>query len=129
MRVLLPKGGLAEVIEVMLDQKFYQVICVENFGGGGPAADWKPYMIHSIAQARDFSKWQENDAQLNRDAKAPPAPINAPANPQGSMGAPVVNNSSSYANQPAEGNYANQPGAQNPGFVNPQQVLQRRATI
>jgi hypothetical protein len=32
---LCPKGGLAEVIEVMLDQKFYQVICVENFGGGG----------------------------------------------------------------------------------------------
>jgi hypothetical protein len=95
------------------------VICVENFGGGGPAA---------IAQARDFSKWQENDAQLNRDAKAPPAPISAPANPQGSMGAPVVNDASPYANQPAEGNYANQPGAQNPGFVNPQHVL-RRATI
>ena len=40
-----------------------------------------------------------------------------------------MNDSSSYANQPTEGNYANQPGAQNPGFVNPQQVLQRRATI
>jgi hypothetical protein len=130
---LCPKAGLAEVIEVMLDQKFYQVICVENFGGGGPAADWKPHMIQPIAQARDFSKWQENDAQLNRDAKAPPAPINAPANPQGSMGssmgAPVVNDSSPYANQPAEGNYANQPGQENPGFVNPQQVLQRRATV
>ena len=45
----------------MLDQKFYQVICIENFGGGGPAADWKPYQIRSIAQARDFSKWQERD--------------------------------------------------------------------
>lgn len=126
---LCPKGGLAEVIEVMLDQKFYQVICVENFGGGGPAADWKPHMIQPIAQARDFSKWQEKDAQANRDAKAPPGPINAPANPQGSMGAPVVNDASPYANQPAEGNYANQPGLQIAGFVNPQQVLQRRATI
>ncbi len=126
---LCPKSGLAEVIEVMLDQKFYQVICVENFGGGGPAADWKPHMIQPIAQARDFSKWQENDAQLNRDAKAPPAPINVPGNPQGGMGAPVVNDASPYANQPADGNYANQPGPQIAGFVNPQQVLQRRATI
>jgi hypothetical protein len=80
------KGGLAEKIEVMLDRKFYQVICIENFGGGGPASDWKPYQIRSIAQAHDFSKRQEKDAQSNRDAKAPPAPINAPVNPQGRHG-------------------------------------------
>jgi hypothetical protein len=123
------KGGLAEVIEVMLDQKFYQLICIENFGGGGPAADWKPFQIRTIAQARDFSKWQEKDAQSNRDAKAPPGPINVLVAPQGNMGAPVVNDSSPYANQPMDGNYANQPGLQSPGLVNPQQVLQRRATI
>jgi hypothetical protein len=117
------------VIEVMLDQKFYQLICIENFGGGGPAADWKPFQIRSIAQARDFSKWQEKDAQSNRDAKAPPAPINVPVAPQANMGAPVVNDSSPYANRPMDGNYANQPGLQSPGLVNPQQVLQRRATI
>ena len=127
-------GKLAEVIEVMLDQKFYQVICIENFGGGGPAADWKPYQIRAVAQARDFSKWQEKDAQSNRPAVAPPAPINAPAIPQGSMAAPVVNGSSPYANVPMDGNYANDPGWQNsgfvnPGFVNPQEVLQRRPTI
>ena len=78
---------------------------------------WKPVQIRAIAQARDFSKWEEKDAQSNRDAKAPPGPINVPAAPQGNMGAPGLNGSSPYANQGMDGDYANQPRLQSPGLV------------
>lgn len=126
-------GKLAEVIEVMLDQQFYQVICLENFGAGTSAASsWKPWQIRKVAQARDFRKFQESEAQANRDAKAPPRPINQPgAGPGIVIDAPVVNASGSpYANNPGPGSdYANSPGGGD--FVAPDQlgVPGRRATI
>ena len=123
---------LAEVVEVMLDQQIYQVICLEDFGPNRPGLGWKPWQIRKVAMARDFRKLQENEAQAIRDARNPPAPINnvaAPSN-QG-IDAPVVNNGNAYANNPqlaGDAGYANNPGGGN--YVNPNDLVsQRRATI
>ena len=109
-----PKGGLAEVIEVMLDQKFYQVICVENFGGGGPAADWKPHMIQPIAQARDFSKWQENDAQSTATPRRHRPRSTLPPIRRAAWGR-RREQLLALCKPAGEGNYANQPGRRTQG--------------
>lgn len=125
-------GAGCKVIEVLVDQKYYQVICLETGKPGNNVVDdWTPWQILRISEPKDFRKMTEADAKRLHELRSPPRPINVPANMPANVVLPP-NNAANYAKTP--GNvpgqqpvYGNAPA--NP-YVNPNDLVpSRRATI
>lgn len=73
-----PGAECKMIIEVLIDQKYYQVVCVRTDAPGNTA--WTPSLIRDIAEPKDFRKMTEADAKRLHEMKAPPRPINVPDN-------------------------------------------------
>ncbi len=126
------EGG-CKVIEVLCDQKYYQVICLETGRPGNTAVDdWTPWQILRIGAPKDFRKMADADAKRLHELRSPPRPINVPNMPANVVLPP--NSPANYGNAPGSA-YANAPGsayanAPENVYVNPNNLgPSRRATI
>lgn len=116
------EGG-CKIIEILVDQKYYQVICLETGARGNTAVDdWTPWQVQRISEPKDFRKMTDADAKRMHEMRAPPRPINVPANMPNNVVLPP-NNAANYAKTPANvpgasPAYANAPGASSPVYAN-----------